>query len=217
MHGTQKTYGQYCGCARALDLVGERWTILLIREMLLGPRRFTQFLDWLPGLTPNLLTRRLKSLEGKGLINRFKDPLDGRVKLYSLTEAGQALESVVMSLGAWGQAFNMGPPKPEDLVNIGWGLISLKRRYVGGMACTVELQHSDGRCFQQKLTAGYVELREDCPWMPDLTISFRRLALPSLLFKNSALKKLQRDGLTDIVGDDALAKAWCTSFGIAFE
>jgi len=92
----KRSYQQYCGLAKALDLVGERWTLLVIRELLLGPRRWGQLLDKLPGLTTNLLAKRLADLQAAGLIVRVPappgDPEPGRKGWYALSESGRALE-----------------------------------------------------------------------------------------------------------------------------
>ncbi|PZR07312.1 MAG: hypothetical protein DI536_28085 [Archangium gephyra] len=123
---SKRSYEQFCGLARALDVVGERWTLLIIRELLLGTRRYSELLTALPGITTNLLADRLKELTHLGLITEG----------YMLTEAGAALEPAIMELARWGGRF-MDSPKKHDTVDPGWMLLSLKRRYVGGLACTI--------------------------------------------------------------------------------
>src|SRR6266566_415342 len=98
-----RTYGQYCSIARALDLVGDRWTLLIVRELLLqGPCRFTDLKNGLPGIATNLLSTRLTELEDAGLISRENAPPPIATVLYSLTDSGLALEPVLKSLGLWG-------------------------------------------------------------------------------------------------------------------
>ena len=125
----RRSYRQFCGLARALDVVGERWTLLLVRELLLGPRRYGDLLESLPGLTTNLLARRLKQLEADGIAEKIE--LDEGVRAYRLTARGAALEPVIMELGRWGGAL-LGMPTPEDRTDMAWGLISMKRRFKGG-------------------------------------------------------------------------------------
>jgi len=98
----KRTYQQHCGLARALDVVGERWTLLIVRELLLGPRRYGDLLDTLEGITTNLLAKRLKEMTETGLLEKrhAEPPVAG--ELYTLTEAGAALEPAIMELGRWG-------------------------------------------------------------------------------------------------------------------
>lgn len=106
---TRRSYRQYCGIARALDVVGERWTLLVIRELMTGPKRFKDLLDGLPGIGTNLLTARLKQLEEDGLLRRTILPPPAKVPAYELTPLGQRLEPVLSTPGDWGQEL-LGPP-----------------------------------------------------------------------------------------------------------
>src|SRR5712691_3728539 len=99
---TRRSYNQYCALARALDVVGERWTLLLVRELLLGPRRYKDLLDGLPGIGTNLLADRLKHLEDAGMIRRVVLPPPAGSAVYELTELGRRLEPAVFELGRWG-------------------------------------------------------------------------------------------------------------------
>ena len=96
MLGRMRTYGQYCSIARALDIVGDRWTLLIVRELLLqGPCRFTDLKNGLPGIAKNLLSTRLKELEDAGLVARDDAPPPVATALYTLTENGLTLEPVL--------------------------------------------------------------------------------------------------------------------------
>ena len=97
-----RSYNQFCALAYALDAVGERWTLLIIRELLTGPRRFTDLIDGLPGISTNLLSERLKRLEQRGITNRRVLPPPAASTVYELTPFGQALENAVLELGRWG-------------------------------------------------------------------------------------------------------------------
>ena len=101
-------YGQYCPISRALDLLGERWTLVIIRDLLVGTTRFNDLARGLPGLSRTLLSKRLRQLEEAGLIEK----LDGE---YLLTPAGRELEPVVFGLGAWGAKWVFGDPRPVEL------------------------------------------------------------------------------------------------------
>jgi DNA-binding HxlR family transcriptional regulator len=100
-----RTYDQYCPIARSLDLLGERWTLLLVRELLTGPRRFSDLRTALPGLSPNLLTTRLRALEAAGLVRRRELPPPAARLVYELTDRGRALEPVLFELARWGLPF----------------------------------------------------------------------------------------------------------------
>src|SRR5690348_11617273 len=115
-----RSYGQYCSIARALDLVGDRWTLLIVRELLLrGACRFTDLKTGLPGIATNLLSTRLKELEDAGLFSREDAPPPIATALYTLTEEGLALEPVLKALGLWGLRF-MDVERPGDAFQARW-------------------------------------------------------------------------------------------------
>ena len=125
----RRSYDQYCGLARALDVLGERWTLLVVRNLLLGPQRYSELLRGLPGITTNLLAKRLREMEEQGLIERGAD--DG----YRLTPLGEALEPAIHALGRWGWQ-RMGKPTRRDRRNLDWLMVALRRRYLGGVTLT---------------------------------------------------------------------------------
>ena len=112
-----RAYGQYCGFARALEVVGERWALLVVRDLLVGPKRFTDLLRGLPGIPSNVLTARLKELENAGVARRRVLPRPARAVVYELTEYGLELEPVVAELGRWG-AKNLGDPRPDETITV---------------------------------------------------------------------------------------------------
>ena len=99
---SRRIYGELCPVARSLDVVGERWTLLIVRELMLGPKRFKDLLRVLPAMGTNRLSARLKDLEAAGVIVRQVLPAPGEVRVYELTEYGDRLRPVVHALGAWG-------------------------------------------------------------------------------------------------------------------
>jgi DNA-binding HxlR family transcriptional regulator len=101
LHGV-RTYGDPCGIARALDLVGERWALLIVRELLLGPKRFTDLRAGLANVGPDVLAQRLRELEQAGVVQRAKLPPPAGARVYELTDWGRQLEPVVLALGRWG-------------------------------------------------------------------------------------------------------------------
>ncbi|HSO95348.1 MAG TPA: helix-turn-helix domain-containing protein [Acidimicrobiia bacterium] len=98
----RRTYGQFCPVARSLDVLGERWTLLIVRELLLGPQRYSDLRDRLPGMWSNLLAQRLRDLDAAGLVRRRELPRPAARLVYELTERGQALEPLVYELARWG-------------------------------------------------------------------------------------------------------------------
>ncbi len=111
----KRGYGQYCGFARALELVGERWALLIIRDLLVGPKRFSEIERGLPGIPTNILTSRLNELEDNGLVRRRVLERPAKGVAYELSEEGLALEDAVLTLGRWG-AQRLGEPGPRETV-----------------------------------------------------------------------------------------------------
>src|ERR1700736_2037552 len=99
-----RSYGDPCGLARALDLVGERWSLLVVRELLFGPKRFTDLRAGVPGASPNVLAQRLRELEQAGVVRHRKLAPPAGVAVYELTERGHALESAIIHLARWGSS-----------------------------------------------------------------------------------------------------------------
>ena len=110
----RRSYDQFCGVARALDQVSERWTLLIVRNLMLGPRRYSDLMAELPGITTNLLAARLRAMEAAGLVARQAGP----PARYELTPLGAALEPVIVELGRWGAHF-MDQPRRRDTTNFG--------------------------------------------------------------------------------------------------
>jgi DNA-binding HxlR family transcriptional regulator len=139
---SKRSYGDGCRFAHALDVVGERWALLVIRELLLGPKRFTDLRNGLPNASTNILAERLRELERGGVIRKRKLPPPAGASVYELTEWGRELEPIVTSLGAWGAR----SPFPPDGTTIGVDSIVLALRSLfdpeaaGGMVATYELR-----------------------------------------------------------------------------
>jgi DNA-binding HxlR family transcriptional regulator len=115
-----RSYGQYCSVARALDVIGDRWALLIVRELLVqGPCRFTDLKNGLPGIATNLLSGRLKDLEEAGIVSRQDAPPPIATVLYSLTPSGRDLQPVLKALGAWGLR-QMTTERPDDAFQAQW-------------------------------------------------------------------------------------------------
>ncbi len=119
-----KRYEQYCPVAHALDLVGDRWALLVVRELMHGPKRYTDLVDGLPGIGTNILAARLRDLEQAGVVARRTLPPPAASKVYDLTDYGRGLRPVIRELALWG-ARSLGPPTPESGLFDGWVANSL--------------------------------------------------------------------------------------------
>ena len=117
-------YQQFCGLARTLDVVGDRWTLLIVRELLPGPRRFTDLIDGLPGIARNLLTERLRALERDGIIARNDLPPPAARQVYELTDDGRDLANAMAPLIAWGSR-RMGDRKPGESLRARWAAVGM--------------------------------------------------------------------------------------------
>ena len=114
-----KRYEQYCPMAHALDLVGERWALLVVRELMHGPKRYTDLAEHLPGIGTNILASRLRDLEACGVITKRTLPPPAASRVYELTEYGRGLRPAIRELALWG-ARSLGPPTAEDELFEGW-------------------------------------------------------------------------------------------------
>lgn len=127
---SEKLYGQYCGLAKALDLIGERWTLLLVRELCFGSRRFSDLQDGLPGISTSVLSERLARLEDGGLIVRRTLPPPAGSKVYELTEDGLELAQAMVPLAAWGvRLLAAKPRKKAEAFRPAWGFLFMSATF----------------------------------------------------------------------------------------
>ena len=206
----RRNYKQFCGLARALDCVGERWTLLVVRNLLLGPKRYSDLLEELPGITTNLLAARLREMERLGLVAKRKAPAPVRATLYELAPNGRALEPALMELARWGGRF-MDRPGGEDTMNIGWALLSLKRRYRGGQKLVAELV-VDERAFELVLESSYLGVTEGPATRPDVTVRGSREAIRAWLFLGRDPHALRAEGALSVDRSEAAWEALSTAF-----
>jgi DNA-binding HxlR family transcriptional regulator len=203
----RRNYKQFCGLARALDSVGERWTLLIVRNLLLGPKRYSDLLEELPGITTNLLAARLRELESAGLVLKRKAAPPVRATVYELGASGRALEPAIMELARWGGRF-MDGPKAQDTLNIGWGLLSLKRRYRGGANLVAALR-IDERAFELAFTPTYLSVTETTAVRPDVTVTVGLEAVRAWIFRGADAEALRAAGVIDVAGSEAAWRVLC--------
>jgi DNA-binding HxlR family transcriptional regulator len=168
----RRKYGQHCAIAHALDLVGERWTLLILRELLLGPLRYSDLLESLPGIGTNLLAKRLQDLEEAGIVERQVLPRPASATVYSLTHQGEAVEPAIVALGRFGGRFLPDRPDDEEF-RPRWAVIGLKHTFRPGNAPkeprTYQLE-LDGEMFYLRVADGKLITRQGAVESPDFTL-----------------------------------------------
>ena len=201
-----RTYGQYCSVAKALDVVGDRWTLLIIRELLLqGPCRYTDLKSGLPGIASNLLADRLRELERAGLIRREEAPPPVATALFHLTDAGRELEPVLSALGSWGVRY-MAQPNEGDEFRSHWfafpASFFLHDRDPDGPPVTIELRTAD-RPAVIEVSAGSVTTRPGTAADPDLILEGTPPLILGTLAAKLTIEEAAARGL-EISGDRAV-------------
>ncbi|MFE4171499.1 winged helix-turn-helix transcriptional regulator [Streptomyces sp. NPDC056909] len=209
----RRDFGQHCGLARALELVGERWALLIVRDLTVRPKRYTDLLNGLPGIPTNVLSTRLKELEQAGLVERRIAPAPQRGVLYALTSAGHELEPAVLALGRWG-ATQLDEPRPGDIVTPESVTMSLRGVFdpdaAAGLTASWEIR-STGLVLHAVVTDGRLEAGVGpAPDKPGLVIAFEPNDhdLPSY----RALVQAARCGLVELDGPRALLDTFLRVF-----
>jgi DNA-binding HxlR family transcriptional regulator/putative sterol carrier protein len=203
---THRSYNQYCGLAYALDIVGERWTLLIIRELIAGPRRFKDLLDGLPGISTNLLAERIRGLEQQGMIRRRTLPPPAGSAVYELTAMGHGLEQTLLELGRWGSQFV--PPSAEGVhvLHMASYALTLKTFFRPELAQeideTYELQIED-EVLQARISAGQIQVQQGQPWHADLVIRSDVQSFLGVLSGQLDADAAIASGQVSIVGDRA--------------
>jgi DNA-binding HxlR family transcriptional regulator len=195
-----RTYGDPCGVARSLDVVGERWALLIIRELLLGPKRFSDLLGGLVGASPNVVSQRLRELIEHGIVRRRDLGPPTRIHLYELTEWGHELEPAVLHLGRWGSR----APQPSGTLGIDSLVLSLKATFdasrAKGETATIEL-HIDDHAFVIELADGALTVHRGSADDPDATVTTSREALTAAVQGTRTLEDILRTDALKIEGD----------------
>jgi DNA-binding HxlR family transcriptional regulator/putative sterol carrier protein len=211
---TMRTYGDGCPIARALDFVGERWALLVVRELLLGPKRYTDLRRGLPTASPNVLSERLRELERAGIVRRRKLPPPAGARVYELTDWGLELEEIVMSLGRWG-ARSPGPPSEAPIVSADSVILALRARFDSGAADGLhgdyELRLGEDR-FRIEVADGEIEAARGGVDRADATIDTDPDTLSAVLWGGRSLADAQRSGTMTIDGDKAAVERFVRLF-----
>lgn len=162
-----KAYHQYCPVAHALDLVGDRWELLIVRELMLGQRRYTDLAEALPGIGSNILASRLRDLEAAGVVRKAKLPPPFAVSVYELTDHGRALDSVLRALAHWG-AQTLGAPAADDC----WSMYAVHTRFRPEAAVdgSYEIRFVDGETISLRVKGGELVATKLPAEEPDLVV-----------------------------------------------
>jgi DNA-binding HxlR family transcriptional regulator len=199
-----RRYGDPCGIARALDVVGERWALLIVRELLFGPKRFTDLKAGLAGASPNVLSQRLRELEGSGVVQRRR----AGGALYELTDWGRALHPILLQLGRWGAR---SPARPTGVLSVDALMVALEATFVADRAAALhasyELRLGDER-FSVEIDRGTLAIERGSPRTADAVIATDPATLRALAFGDQKLEGAQ----VELRGDLRAARAFFRLF-----
>jgi DNA-binding HxlR family transcriptional regulator len=211
----KRTYSDGCSSAHALDLVGERWALLIVRDLLFGPKRFSDLAIGLPQASPNVLTQRLRELEAEGIVRRRKLPPPASAMVYELTAWGADLEPILLGLQRWGAA---SASYPHDVpVGCDSAMLALKNAFqpsADGFAAVVEVRFAAGT-FAVALDGGSIAIRRGAAESPAATIETEPSTLEAVAFGMLSLDAAEGDGELHIAGDRDVAERFLSLFGTA--
>lgn len=200
-----RSYDQYCPLAKALDVIGERWTPLILRDLALGPKRFTDLEQRLTGIAPNLLSRRLRSLESHGIVRRRELAPPAATHVYELTDAGKEIGPALFELARWGTRF-LGPLRPDERFQLEWLLPVIQdfadAEAARGVAETYEFR-IDGAVFHVEVDDGTVDVRPGSARDPDLVVETDLPTLTAVGFGTITWEQAAEEHRGRIEGDPA--------------
>lgn len=210
---TTRTYGDGCSSAHALDLVGDRWALLIVRDLLFGPKRFSDLTLGLPHASPNVLTQRLRELEAAGIVRRRRLPPPASTMVYELTEWGADLEPILMGLQRWGSA---SPTFPHDVpVGCDAAMLALKNAFepdvAGAQDDVIEVRFGTGT-FAVTVADGRIEIRRGTADHPTAAIETDPSTLEQVAFGMRRLDSAESAGDLHVEGDHAAAERFLAMF-----
>jgi DNA-binding HxlR family transcriptional regulator len=210
---SKRRYDDACGTAHALDLVGERWALLVMRELMLGPKRFSDLRADLPGISANVLTQRLEGLEASGLLVRRKLPPPSSTQVYELTQWGYEAEPIVQSLGRWAAR---SPAHDPTLPISGTSIIlSFRTMFDGerakGMKASIGLRLGT-EVFSGTIAGGRLDIGRGDPEGADFIFTGTAPALAAAVYGGQSLEALAAAGALRLEGDRSLAERFLGLF-----
>jgi DNA-binding HxlR family transcriptional regulator/putative sterol carrier protein len=210
---SKRAYDDGCAAAHALDLIGERWALLVARELLLGPKRFSDLETTLPQISPNVLSQRLKDLERIGVVRRYTLPSPAASQVYALTEWGFELEPVLQSLGRWGAR---SPTLPRGApISLATLVTAMKTMFHAPSAVGLEVRlalHVGADHFTLQVKDGTLEVTRGDPSNPDATLQSDVGTLGELAFAGLKVRDAVRAGRLKLHGDKKAAERFTTLF-----
>ena len=198
-------YHQFCGLARALDLIGGRWALLIVRDLLTGPKRFSELQAGLPGVPTNVLTARLRELEEEGIVLRRAHERPGGGVVYDLTDFGRELEQPIMRLGFWG-AKAMGPMNPDDHVSVDSLALALRGSFRPEHADKRPRLYEftfDGRSLRARVADKQLVVPSDSTDEPDVVVAGDADVLAAVLSGQMTLDAARKTGRLHVHGTKA--------------
>ena len=209
----RRSYDDGCAAAHALDLIGERWALLVVRELVLGPKRFTDLRAGLPGASPNVLAQRLRELERAGIVRRRKLAPPAASRVYELTAWGAELEPVIRALGRWG---SRSPWMPDDAaIGVDSVIIALRTMFdpgaAGELRASFELRLGEDR-FRAEVADGRFLAVRGAAERPDAIVETDAATLDALVFQDHPLAEALRDGAIKVEGDESKVARFLTLF-----
>ena len=209
----RRTYDDGCGIARALDLVGERWALLVIRELVLGPKRFTDLRAGLPGVSANILSQRLRELEESGVILRRRLEPPAGSWVYELTDRGRGLEHIILDLGSWG--LQSTSSTPDAHIGADSVILSMRSRFNPKAASDLHAEYElrlDGYRFRAVVEGGSIDLARGAAEHADAVIETTPSRLDSVVSGELSVTELLQTGAATVEGDLAAVERFATLF-----
>jgi DNA-binding HxlR family transcriptional regulator/putative sterol carrier protein len=204
----EHSYSQYCALARSLDVAGDRWTLLIVRELTPGPRRFTDLIDGLPGISRKLLTERLRALERDGVIARRELPPPAARQVYELTDDGRDLATAMAPLIAWG-ARRIGDRKPGETFRARWPAVAMAgladREAARGVSETYQYLVGDS-AFHFTVDDGSIELHDGRAENPAVTWTTDEETWADIATGKIRFSSAAATGALTVAGDPQAAK-----------
>ena len=209
----KRSYDDGCAAAHALDLIGERWALLVVRELALGPKRFTDLRVGLPGISPNVLAQRLQDLEATSILIRRRLPPPASVWVYELTDWGLELEPVIRDIGRWAaRSPHLPHGRPMSVNSV---ILSLRTMFdpqaAGDFEAKIDLR-LEGQTFRAEISEGRLDLPGTSTGPPDSILAGDPNALAAVIYGGQKLADAVRAGDLRVEGDLSAVKRFLTLF-----
>ncbi|WP_102193373.1 winged helix-turn-helix transcriptional regulator [Microbacterium aurantiacum] len=216
-----RSYGQYCGVTTAVELIGERWALLIVRDLLVGPRRYTDLKQGLPRIPTNILSTRLKELQEGGVVRRV--PLLNCGLVYELTPYGRAFEPIMLALGRWGFQ-TMGDPSPDDVVTPDSLTMALRTAFQADAATDAEYElHVGDVALRASVREGVLRVYQLAPTAPPIGGALPAGEPDAVIVAGPGIRHLIAGDVTpdEAIAQDLLAVvrgevSWLESFAASF-